>query len=130
EVLTCSTGVIGEPLHVDRFIEGVPGLVRNVSSDGGAAFARAILTTDTVDKQVGLDVGSIRVGGCAKGVGMIAPNLATMLAFLTTDAEVETDDLRRLAHDALRPRFDSFTVDGCTSTNDSVLLFASGSSGV
>jgi glutamate N-acetyltransferase / amino-acid N-acetyltransferase len=130
EVLSCSTGVIGEPLHVERFLDAVPALASALSVEGGDGFAKAILTTDTVDKQATGDAGDVRVGGCAKGVGMIAPNLATMLSFLTTDAQIETADLRRLAFDVLRPRFNSFSVDGCASTNDTVLLFASGASGV
>jgi glutamate N-acetyltransferase / amino-acid N-acetyltransferase len=91
------------------------------------------MTTDTVDKQAvagaGADRARFRVGGCAKGVGMVAPNLATMLAFLTTDAGIDAADLQRLAGDVLRPRFDAFTVDASTSTNDTVLLLASGAAG-
>jgi glutamate N-acetyltransferase / amino-acid N-acetyltransferase len=126
EVLPSSTGVIGEPLHVDRMGEAMPGLVEALSTDGGEAFARAIMTTDTVHKQASADAGAFRVGGCAKGVGMIAPNLATMLAFVTTDATVAADDLRALATERLAPKFNALTVDGCTSTNDTVLLLASG----
>ncbi len=126
EVLASSTGVIGEPLHVDRMREAMPGLVGALSTGGGDAFARAIMTTDTVHKQATADAGAFRVGGCAKGVGMIAPNLATMLAFVTTDAAVAADDLRALATERLAPKFNALTVDGCTSTNDTVLLLASG----
>ena len=72
------------------------------------------MTTDTVDKQATATAGDHRVGGCAKGVGMIAPNLATMLAFITTDAAVGPGDLQRLADEGLKPRFNAFTVDGCT----------------
>jgi glutamate N-acetyltransferase/amino-acid N-acetyltransferase len=126
EVLACSTGVIGEPLHLDRLLTELPSLVQALSPEGGPAFARAIMTTDTVVKEAKADPGAFRVGGCAKGVGMIAPNLATMLAFVTTDAAVAREDLRTLAREQLKPRFDSLTVDACTSTNDTVLLFASG----
>lgn len=132
EVLPCSTGVIGEPLHVDSMSAAMPGLVEALSaaSVGGEAFAKAIMTTDTVHKQATADTaGGLRVGGCAKGVGMIAPNLATMLAFVTTDAAVAHDDLHRLAAECLAPRFNALTVDGCTSTNDTVLLMASGAAG-
>jgi len=125
-VLPSSTGVIGEPLHVGQMQAAIPALVEALSSDGGESFARAIMTTDTVHKQAAADAGVFRVGGCAKGVGMIAPNLATMLAFVTTDAAVAADDLRRLACEMLAPRFNALTVDGCTSTNDTVLLLASG----
>ena len=126
QVLPCSTGVIGEPLHVDVFLGVLPGLVEVASVDGGADFARAIMTTDTVPKSATADAGPYRVGGAAKGVGMIAPNLATMLAFVTTDAAVAPDDLGRLAREALAPAFNAITVDACPSTNDTVLLMASG----
>lgn len=125
-VLACSTGVIGEPLHLDRLLPALPALAAALSPEGGVGFARAIMTTDTVDKQATADPGPFRVGGCAKGVGMIAPNLATMLVFVTTDAAVAREDLQTLAREQLGPRFDAITVDACTSTNDTVLLFASG----
>jgi len=126
ELLACSTGVIGEPLHFDAMLDALPTLVADLSSDGGDAFAQAIMTTDTVEKQATADAGGFRVGGCAKGVGMISPNLATMLAFVTTDAHVSTADLDLLTREQLGPRFEAITVDGCPSTNDTVLLFASG----
>jgi glutamate N-acetyltransferase/amino-acid N-acetyltransferase len=130
ELLPCSTGVIGEPLHVDAITAALPGLAASLSEDGGAAFAEAIMTTDTVPKVADASGGGhVRVGGCAKGVGMIAPNLATMLVFVTTDAAVAASDLDRLVREQLQPRFESLTVDGCTSTNDTVLLFASGAAG-
>jgi glutamate N-acetyltransferase / amino-acid N-acetyltransferase len=130
EVLPCSTGVIGEPVHLDQLLGALPALVEELGPEGGAAFARAIMTTDTVDKQARADApGGIRVGGCAKGVGMISPNLATMLAFVATDAAVDPADLRRMAAEQLAPRFNALTVDGCMSTNDTVLLFASGAAG-
>ena len=125
-VLACSTGVIGEPVHLDELLGAVPGLVADLSTAGGSAFAEAILTTDTVVKEASAEVEGVRVGGCAKGVGMISPRLATMLAFLTTDARVGAADLRRLADAHVRPAFESLTVDASTSTNDTVLLFASG----
>lgn len=130
-VLTCSTGVIGEPLHVEEYVAALPSLVALLSPEGGDAFAEAIMTTDTEAKQAAAERGPYRVGGCAKGVGMIAPDLrlATMLVFVTTDAPVEPTDARRLAAEVLEPRFESLTVDGCTSTNDTVLLLASGAAG-
>jgi glutamate N-acetyltransferase/amino-acid N-acetyltransferase len=128
-VLACSTGVIGEPVHMDELLAALPGLVGSLSTDGGPAFAEAILTTDTRPKQAQAERGPYRVGGCAKGVGMIAPDLATMLAFVTTDAPVPPSHIRQLATEVLEPKFESLTVDGCTSTNDTVLLFASGSAG-
>jgi glutamate N-acetyltransferase/amino-acid N-acetyltransferase len=126
DVLACSTGVIGEPVHLEPLVAALPILADALSTEGGSAFARAIMTTDTVDKQAVADAEPFRVGGCAKGVGMIAPNLATMLVFVTTDAAVSRDDLRRLTDEQLKPRFNALTVDACTSTNDTVLLFASG----
>ena len=129
EVLPSSTGVIGEPLHVAQLCSALPDLVGALDDAGGEEFARAIMTTDTVHKQACADAGVLRVGGCAKGVGMIAPNLATMLAFVTTDAAVSADDLRLIACEQLVPRFNALTVDGCTSTNDTVLLLASGAAG-
>lgn len=129
EVLPSSTGVIGEPLHVEQMREALPALVDGLSHDGGDAFARSIMTTDTVPKQATADADPYRVGGCAKGVGMIAPNLATMLAFVLTDAAVIPGDLQQLASEHLARRFDALTVDGCSSTNDTVLLLASGAAG-
>ena len=126
DVLACSTGVIGEPVHVEPLLAALPILIGALTPDGGSDFARAIMTTDTIDKQATADAGGFRVGGCAKGVGMIAPNLATMLAFVTTDAPVRRDHLQRLADEQLKSRFNALTVDACTSTNDTVLLFASG----
>jgi len=130
-VLAASTGVIGEPLPVEAFVAAVPGLVEALSPEGGGAFAEAIMTTDTVPKEAAAERGPYRVGGCAKGVGMIAPDLklATMLAFVTTDAPVPPAELRRLSAEVLEPRFESLTVDGCSSTNDAVLAFASGAAG-
>src|SRR5207249_135237 len=125
----CSTGVIGEPVHLDEMTAALPELVSSLSDDGGDAFARAIMTTDTIEKQAHADAGQYRVGGCAKGVGMISPNLATMLVFVTTDAPIDRADLDRIAREHLQPAFESITVDGCSSTNDTVLLFASGAAG-
>jgi glutamate N-acetyltransferase/amino-acid N-acetyltransferase len=129
QVVPCSTGVIGEPLHLDRLLEALPTAAAELTPEGGSSFARAIMTTDTVDKQAIAEIDGFRVGGAAKGVGMISPSLATMLAFVTTDAAVDPLDLRRLATEQLGPRFDALTVDGCQSTNDTVLLFASGAAG-
>jgi glutamate N-acetyltransferase / amino-acid N-acetyltransferase len=129
DLLACSTGVIGEPLHMDRLLGALPAVTAALDADGGADFAAAILTTDTVAKQAMSDADGLRVGGAAKGVGMLSPNLATMLAFVTTDAAVTQPDAQLLAREVLAPAFNAITVDGCTSTNDSVLLFASGATG-
>jgi len=130
-VLACSTGVIGEPLHMTELLAAVPGLVEALSDGGGKAFAEAIMTTDTVSKQAKAEYGPYRAGGCAKGVGMIAPDLrlATMLVFVTTDAPVPPSEIGRLATEILEPKFEALTVDACPSTNDTVLLFASGEAG-
>ncbi len=125
-LLQCSTGVIGEPLHMDRLLGGLALVVDALSTHGGDEFAEAIMTTDTVAKQSAADAGAYRVGGAAKGVGMISPNLATMLAFVTTDAAVAQEHLHTLAHDHLAPHLNAISVDACESTNDTVLLFASG----
>jgi glutamate N-acetyltransferase/amino-acid N-acetyltransferase len=129
DVLACSTGVIGEPVHLDRLLPALPTLAGALTPHGGFDFARAIMTTDTVIKRATAQLGPVRVGGCAKGVGMIAPNLATMLVFVTTDASVAHEHLQRLVDDELVVRFNSLTVDACSSTNDTVLLFASGAAG-
>jgi glutamate N-acetyltransferase/amino-acid N-acetyltransferase len=128
-VLGCSTGVIGERLRLGELRAALPDLVDGLSPEGGDAFARAIMTTDTVDKQAGAERGRFRVGGAAKGVGMISPNLATMLAFLTTDAPVPPAALHELALSTLQEPFEALTVDASTSTNDTVLLLASGAAG-
>jgi glutamate N-acetyltransferase/amino-acid N-acetyltransferase len=131
EVLACSTGVIGEPLHMDQLLAALPGLADALSPEGGESFAEAIMTTDTVPKQAQAERGPYRIGGCAKGVGMIAPDLhlATMLVFVTTDAPIPPPELRTLSAEVLQPKFESLTVDGCTSTNDTILVFASGAAG-
>jgi glutamate N-acetyltransferase/amino-acid N-acetyltransferase len=128
-MLTASTGVIGEPLHLDELLRAVPLAVESLSPEGGDAFARAIMTTDTTRKQASAEAGELRVGGCAKGVGMVAPNLATMLAFVTTDASVSPEDLDALTRSRIAPAFEAITIDGCASTNDTVLVFASGAAG-
>lgn len=129
DVLVCSTGLIGDPLPIDRILDGIPRLAGRLGRDGGGDAAQAILTTDTVAKEVVVDAGGFTVGGMAKGCGMIAPNMATMLAFLTTDAQAEPDALRAMLRDAADDTFNRVVVDGATSTNDCVLLFASGRRG-
>jgi glutamate N-acetyltransferase/amino-acid N-acetyltransferase len=133
ETFVCSTGVIGEFLPMDRIAGGIQEAAARLREDGGPEAARAILTTDTVPKEaaVGVDVGGLRVhvGGMAKGAGMIAPRMATMLAFLATDARVEAGDLQQLLAEAVERSFHRITVDGDTSTNDTVLCFATGQAG-
>lgn len=127
-VLVCSTGLIGIPLPLAPFDDGVPAAVAALAAtpQGGAAAAEAIRTTDTHAKQASAIAGGITVGGMAKGAAMLAPNMATMLAVVTTDAAVEPDVLHELLVHAVDGSFHRITVDGCTSTNDTVIVLASG----
>jgi glutamate N-acetyltransferase/amino-acid N-acetyltransferase len=125
-VLVCSTGLIGIPLPIERIEAAVPSLVAARTADGGAAAARAIMTTDTRPKEVVVRGAGITVGGMAKGAAMLAPNMATMLAVLTTDATATPEQLRAALRHGVRDSFNALSVDGCTSTNDTVLLLASG----
>jgi glutamate N-acetyltransferase / amino-acid N-acetyltransferase len=129
DVLVCSTGVIGPRVKLANLTAALPEAAGELSPDGGTRFAEAILTTDTVCKETVVHSDGFTVGGCVKGVGMIAPRLATMLAFLTTDAEVEPAILDAALRRAVAPVFNGLTVDDCPSTNDTVLLLASGASG-
>jgi glutamate N-acetyltransferase/amino-acid N-acetyltransferase len=126
EVAVCSTGLIGVPLPMPRLLAGLTRAGTALSAHGGPDAARAIMTTDTVPKTATAGRGRWSVGGMAKGAGMLAPGLATMLAVLTTDAAVEPEMLRRALHAATRVTFDRIDSDGCMSTNDTVLLLASG----
>ena len=129
EILVCSTGLIGIPLPVDKVLAGIPVVAGGLTGDGGAAAARAIMTTDTRDKQVVVAGDGFTVGGMAKGAAMLAPNMATMLAVLTTDADVEPAELQAALGSAVETSFNVLSVDGCTSTNDTVIVLASGRSG-
>jgi len=137
QVLVCSTGVIGVPLDAGRVADGVSKAAAALDRSGGLSAAEAILTTDTVVKQAGVRVpGGATVGGMAKGAAMLAPELApagaahaTMLAVLTTDAVVEPEVLREAVAEGTATTFNRITVDGAQSTNDTVLLLASGASG-
>jgi glutamate N-acetyltransferase / amino-acid N-acetyltransferase len=130
EVAVCSTGLIGERLPIDKLLTGVDDAVTVLSSDGGAAAANAIRTTDTVPKTTLVTGNGVTVGGMAKGAGMLAPGLATMLCVLTTDAVASAEQLDAALRAATRTTFDRVDTDGCMSTNDTVLLLASGASGV
>jgi len=130
DVLVCSTGLIGIPLPIEAIAAGVPRLVNHLDSQGGGEqAARAIMTTDTHPKQVVVTGGSFVVGGMAKGAAMLAPNMATMLAVLTTDAAVDPTALGAALSHGVRDSFNALSVDGCTSTNDTVIVLASGRSG-
>jgi glutamate N-acetyltransferase/amino-acid N-acetyltransferase len=131
EVLVCSTGLISFQLPMEPIEAGIPNLVaaRSGSAQSAEDAATGILTTDSGRKEVLVQGSGFSVAGMAKGAGMIAPNMATMLAFLTTDAEVEPGPLADLLRIAVRDSFNSLTIDGCTSTNDTVILMASGRAG-
>lgn len=131
EVAVCSTGLIGERLPMDLVLAGVDAAVPSLDPDGGPAAARAIMTTDSVPKlATASHADGWVVGGIAKGAGMLAPGLATMLVVLTTDAVVDAAALDVALREATRMTFDRIDSDGCMSTNDTVLLLASGASGV
>jgi len=134
QVLVASTGVIGIPLKLDLILRELPILKEDLSPENGSSVARAIMTTDTVPKSAVLrsemDGKTVHLAGIAKGAGMIHPRMATMLSFITTDAGIAPHDLRRMLREAVRVSFNAISVDGDTSTNDSVLALASGLSGV
>ena len=131
DVAVCSTGLIGERLPIERLLAGVDAASQALTADGGADAAEAIRTTDTVAKQaVFTHADGWTVGGMAKGAGMLAPGLATMLCVLTTDASVDHHDVDDALRAATRRTFDRVDADGCMSTNDTVLLLASGATGV
>ncbi len=130
EVAVCSTGLIGERLPMPAVLAGIPAAAGALALDGGAAAADAIRTTDTVTKQAAVTVDGWTVGGMAKGAGMLAPGLATMLCVLTTDAVVDPFTADQALRSATRRTFDRVDADGCMSTNDTVLLLSSGASGI
>lgn len=133
EVFVASTGVIGRPLDMNAVRAGVREAARKLSAKGGAQAARAILTTDTTAKEIAVEFGvgrrRVTVAGMAKGSGMIAPHMATMLAVIATDAAVDAGTLQRSLREAVAVSFNCITVDGDTSTNDMVLCFATGAAG-
>ena len=133
QVLPLSTGVIMEPLPVDRIEAGIPACFADLSPDNWAAAAEAIMTTDTVPKavsrQVEIDGKTITVTGISKGAGMIQPNMATMLGIIATDAAIGQDALQYLATHGANQSFNAITVDGDTSTNDTMLMVATGRAG-
>jgi glutamate N-acetyltransferase/amino-acid N-acetyltransferase len=130
DIAICSTGLIGERLPMDAVLTGVEKAAAALSAAGGDAASRAILTTDTVPKTAVQQGAGWTVGGMAKGAGMLAPGLATMLCVLTTDAAIEQSTMDDALRAATRRTFDRVDSDGCLSTNDTVLLLASGASGV
>jgi glutamate N-acetyltransferase / amino-acid N-acetyltransferase len=129
EVLVLSTGVIGSPLPLARVLPGLDDAANALSDDGGAAAAEAIMTTDTRPKEAHADGPDFAVGGMAKGSGMIHPNLATMLAVVTTDYPLQPGEALEFLAPAVAESFNAITVDGECSTNDTVVLLANGASG-
>lgn len=130
DVLVCSTGLIGEQLDREKLLTGVATAADALTTDGGEDAARAIMTTDSVPKTVTVEGPGYTIGGMAKGAGMLAPGLATMLSVITTDADLPAAELDRALREATRLTFDRLDSDGCMSTNDQVTLMASGASGV
>lgn len=130
EVAVCSTGLIGVRLPIEPLLKGVAQAASVLSESGGPEAARAIMTTDTKPKTAAVSRGGVTVGGMAKGAGMLAPGLATMLAVVTTDASVAPATLDAALRTATSLTFDRLDSDGCMSTNDSVVAMASGASGV
>jgi glutamate N-acetyltransferase/amino-acid N-acetyltransferase len=130
DVAVCSTGLIGIRLPMDKVSSAIGDLVPGLTADGGEAAAQAIMTTDTVPKQASYADEGWSVGGMAKGAGMLAPGLATMLVTITTDAVVDPERLPDQLATACRKSFERIDSDGCMSTNDTVILMSSGASGV
>lgn len=134
QVLVLSTGVIGRRLDMAKVRAGVTGAAARLRPEGGAELARAIMTTDTRPKEAAVEValagGAVRIGGVAKGAGMIHPDMATMLAIVTTDASVDAAELDAILRAAAAASFNRISVDGDTSTNDTLLLLANGAAGL
>ncbi len=129
DVVVCSTGLIGETLDRDALNAGIEAAAAKLSAEGGASAAEAIMTTDTHSKQVVREGRGYTIGGMAKGAGMLAPALATMLVVVTTDAAIDAETADRALRTATRETFDRLDSDGCMSTNDTVLRMCSGASG-
>ncbi|MDR2827613.1 MAG: bifunctional glutamate N-acetyltransferase/amino-acid acetyltransferase ArgJ [Candidatus Adiutrix intracellularis] len=134
EIMLASTGVIGQPINISILEAKLPNLLSQLRPDGLNDFAQAILTTDTRPKirteKIKLNGHTVSIWGCAKGSGMIAPNLATMLGFLITDAEIKAPLLRNILVEGAEMSFNRVTIDGDTSTNDSLMIMASGAAGM
>ena len=133
DVVVASTGVIGQPLDITPICEGIPALVDSLSADGSAAAAEGIMTTDTIKKEVAVEFTlggkTCRIGGIAKGSGMIHPNMATMLVFITTDVAIAPEMLQKALSGDIANTFNMISVDGDTSTNDMVTVLANGMAG-
>ncbi|HHU18262.1 MAG TPA: bifunctional glutamate N-acetyltransferase/amino-acid acetyltransferase ArgJ [Clostridiales bacterium] len=133
DIIVCSTGVIGVPLSIDPFMKGIPKLVKKLSYEGSINAAAGIMTTDTVKKEfaVALNIGGkeCRIGAIAKGSGMIHPNMATMLCFITTDVAITSEMLQKALSNDNLDTFNQLSIDGDTSTNDTVAIMANGLAG-
>jgi glutamate N-acetyltransferase/amino-acid N-acetyltransferase len=133
DVVVASTGVIGQPLDIGPIASGIPALVQGLKSDGSADAAEGIMTTDTIKKEVAVEFTlggkTCRIGGIAKGSGMIHPNMATMLVFITTDAAIAPDMLQKALSGDIANTFNMVSIDGDTSTNDMVVVLANGMAG-
>ncbi len=133
DVVVASTGVIGQPLDITPIKQGIPALVAGLSADGSDAAAEGIMTTDTIKKEVAVEFTlggkTCRMGGIAKGSGMIHPNMATMLVFITTDAAISPRMLQKALSEDVQDTFNMISVDGDTSTNDMVTVLANGLAG-
>ena len=133
DVVVASTGVIGQQMDIKPFEDGIPSLVKGLSKDGGAFASEAIMTTDTVKKEVAVEftIGgkTCRMGGIAKGSGMIHPNMATMLVFITTDVNISSQMVEKALQSDVQKTFNMISIDGDTSTNDMVTVLANGMAG-
>ena len=134
DVLVASTGIIGKPLPYEKIVKAAPALVKGLSTKGGTMAAKAIMTTDKMIKEIAVQIKlsgkKVTIGGCAKGSGMIQPNMATTLGFVVTDAVVSPAVLRSALKRAINRSYNRISVDGDTSTNDTVVVLANGASGV
>ena len=133
DIVVASTGVIGQALHMEPFEKGIPLLVESLSYEGSQQAAEAIMTTDTIAKSIAVEfeVGgkTCKIGGAAKGSGMINPNMATMLSFITTDADITPQMLQKALSEDIKGSYNQICVDGDTSTNDMVVVMANGMAG-
>jgi glutamate N-acetyltransferase/amino-acid N-acetyltransferase len=133
DVIVCSTGVIGSPIYLETFEKGIPKVVKKLSRRGSKAAARGIMTTDKSIKEIAvsftIDGKTCSMGAIAKGSGMINPNMATMLCFITTDAAIESAVLQRALSEDIKDSFNQISIDGDTSTNDTVAVLANGLAG-
>lgn len=134
QVLVCSTGRIGRDLPIEKIVAAVPELVAGLNADGSENAAKAIMTSDTFHKEIAVELSmlgkSVRIGGIAKGAGMINPDMATMLCFLTTDAAISKRDLQKITADSVEQSFNCVTIDGDMSTNDTAICLANGQAGI